>query len=274
MLRRIVTIVAATTVALLVLLVILAYAAFPALQYFSRVRDPVTAKRRGSAIAGLRDRTVVVVVGHPDDADVYAGGLLAILARHENRVVLVVGTSGEKGGNGIPNLARVREREQRNAGKIIGYDRIVFARNPDRGLKNNPHFRDQIRRVFEEEEPDVLLTFDAPSQAIGYRHSDHIAAGAASLAVAKEFPSVRRAYLFSSATPNVLVEVKSAVELKTRAREQHVSQTTGNSTARTLLGILRYLPGLWGGDGRRLMAGSYRDVGVEYGEVYRLVRLR
>lgn len=271
--KRVLVIAVTTIVVLLVLLIVAAYGAFPVFRYLSRVRDPAAAKHSGDALARLRGETVVAVTGHPDDAEVYVGGLLALLDRNGNRVVLIVGTSGEKGGNGIPNLAQVREGEQRRAGEILGYDRIVFARNPDRGLENNAHFRRQIREVFEQEQPTVLVTFDAESQSLPYRHPDHAAAGAASLAVAKQFPTVREAYLFSTATPNVLVEVAPYVELKVRAREAHKSQGMGNTRTRQLLSVLRYLPGLFSGNMRSGFTNPYPEVGIESGESYRLLKL-
>ncbi|RJQ52094.1 MAG: PIG-L family deacetylase [Actinobacteria bacterium] len=276
MLRLVKQILIVAGVALAVLgivVILLAYAAFPVMQYLSRVQDPVAAKRRGEVLDRVTGRTVLAVVAHPDDAEAYAGGLLAKLAGQDNRVVLVVGTSGEKGGNGVPELARVREAEQRTAGSIIGYDRIVFARQPDRGLEDGPRFRELLREVFEEESPRLLVTFDAERQAFGYRHSDHIAAGAASLAVARDFPGVGAAYLFSSSSPDVLVDIGPFIDLKIRGRSAHESQSQGSSLIRRILALLRRLPGAFRPEGRSRFNTPYRQVGIEYSESYRLVEL-
>lgn len=275
MLRRIVKYGCGPAIVIAALLVVAAFAAFPLFRYLSRPADLPAARRNGQALARTRGQTVVVVTGHPDDSEFYTGGTLATLARNGNRVVLVVGTSGEKGGNGIPNLAKVREAEERRAGRIIGYSRIVFARNPDRELKNNARFRDQLRTVFEEERPGILITFDAAKQAVGYRHSDHIAAGAASLEVAKSFPTVREAYLFSSSSPNAIVEVAPQVDVKSRAASMHKSQMEGGTWTRYALRLLRFV---FPGSSRRgvpagMLASPYAEVGIKNGELFRLVRI-
>lgn len=268
-----IAIITSITIAIIILLIlILVYSAFPLMSYLSRVRNPSAAKKAGEKIKNLRDATVVAVVGHPDDAEFYAGGLLAHLVRNNNRVVLVVGTSGEKGGN-LKNLAETREEEQQMAGKIIGYDRIVFTRNPDRGLKNNAHFREQLTDIFKEENPSVLITFDDDSPAVGYRHSDHLAAGAASLQVANDFPSVQKAYLFSSASPNVLVEIAPYIELKMQGRQAHKSQSNANIWTRKLFSIF-FRRRATIRDNRNMFSNPYPEVGVRNGELYRLVALK
>ena len=274
MLRRTALTAGIVALTLVVLLAVLASAGPPLIRHLTRVRDPVAAKRNGGALARLRNQTVVVVIGHPDDAEYYTGGLLAMLVRHDNRVVVIDGTSGEKGGNGIPNLARVRESEQRAAGRIEGYDRIVFARNPDRGLENNAHFRGQLRQIFEQERPAVLVTFDAEREALGYRHRDHFYAGQASLQVARELGTVRLAYLFSTASPNVVVDVSRYSEIKSRARAAHVSQHRGRSGILGVLGLLRLGRGGSREETRTGRAGANRDSSFSGGsETYRLVRL-
>ncbi len=264
---------------LVVLFVLLALFAPSLMRRWSTPKDLVRAKSNGQAMAKITGRTVVAVVGHPDDAEWYSGGALGLLKQRGNRVVVMVGTSGEQGGNS-PDLAQIRETEQLKAAKILGYDRVVFARNPDRGLKNEGRFREQVRRLFEEEKPDVLITFDSQDPAFGYRHSDHLAAGEASLEVAKDFPSLRSAYLFSAANPDVLLEIAPMVTKKGEARAAHESQNgSGRRGAsglfvRALFGLLRAAPSRQARSNMNAgSAGEYGDVGIRYGEPYRLLKL-
>ncbi|RJQ55931.1 MAG: PIG-L family deacetylase [Actinobacteria bacterium] len=275
LIKRILVIAGIAIAALLLILLLVALVAFPLMRYLSRPQDLGKAKRNGVEMSRLKGRTVVSVVAHPDDAEWYAGGALALLKENGNRVVVVVGTSGEQGGNGIPELAKTREAEQRRAGEILGYDRIVFARNPDRGLKNDRHFRSQLLDVFRQEKPDVLITFDSAQPAIGYRHSDHLAAGAASLEVAEDFETVRRAYLFSSANPDVLLEIAPVVEEKDAARQAHESQNEPRQgAAGWLLRLLRHISPAGSRSGMRAgSANPYPEAGIEYGEPYRLLGL-
>lgn len=273
MLRRILIVAGSGLVLVIVLLAAFAYVAMPLFRYLSRPQDVSVAKKNGEALAQLRDQSVVAVVAHPDDAEWYAGGTLGMLARNRNRVVVVVSTSGEKGGNGVPELAKVREAEQEKAAKILGYSRVIFLHNPDRGLADTAHFRDQLTNVFEEEHPAVLLTFDADKQALGYRHSDHIAAGKTALSVARRFTFIKEAYLFSSSSPDVLSEIAPVVKLKGQALEAHQSQRRGSAWARLFFRFFQFLPHT---SGEGLAAGSalrYPELGVKYGEPFRLVRL-
>jgi len=158
-LRKILIVSGSVLAVIIVLLVAFAYLAMPLFRYLSRPRDVPLAKKNGEALAQMRDESVVAVVAHPDDAEWYAGGTLGMLARNRNRVVVVLATSGEKGGNGVPELARVREAEQEKAAGILGYSRVIFLHNPDRGLEDTARLREQLANVFEEENPAVLLTF-------------------------------------------------------------------------------------------------------------------
>lgn len=61
--------------------------------------DVPSAKAAGDTLLALRDTTVLVVLAHPDDAEWWSGGTIASLALH-NKVVLVLGTSGDKDASG------------------------------------------------------------------------------------------------------------------------------------------------------------------------------
>ncbi len=272
--RRLLIVLGVILVVLVLLVVLAGTVVFPLLRYLSRPKDLSLAKKNGEELPRVRDEKILVVVAHPDDAEWYAGGALALLVRNGNEVVVVDGTSGEKGGN-ANDLAATREREQRNAGRIIGYRKTVFLRHPDRGLVNDELFRSQLRKVFDEETPSVVFTFDASEEAFGYRHSDHRAAGAATLEVSKSFPSVRRFYLFSSANPNTLVDVARVVDIKAQALAQHRSQREEDGWARVLLRLLNRLTPNRQDREQDEGAGSaqpYPQVGIGYGEPYRLVR--
>ncbi len=274
MIRRILTVLGVAVLVLIILAVLAATVAFPLIRYLSRPKDLPLAKRNGEDLMRVHGQTIVVVIAHPDDAEWYAGGTLALLVRHGNRVVVVDGTSGEKGGN-RPNLGAIREREQRNAGAIIGYRTIFFLHHPDRGLINDPVFRGQLEKIFQEERPSIVLSFDAPDQAFGYRHPDHYNAGAAALEVSEDFDTVRRLYLFSSANPNTIVDVTSVIRIKADALAQHKSQRQESGWARIFLRVLQYLipqrqTGVGEGAGS---AFAYPQIGIEFGEPYRLIRL-
>ena len=178
--------------------------------------DPAAAKAAGGELIASRDATVLVVVAHPDDAEYWAGGTLALLAKH-NRVVLLMGTSGEKGDAGlVPGLAAIRERLQREAGAILGYREVVFLRNPDGGLAQAAPYRAEVQRAFDTYRPTIVVTFDIAKEATVYHHPDHEAAGRTATAIAESVGGVTL-YLFHTSAPDVVVDYGSVKDAKARA---------------------------------------------------------
>lgn len=131
--------------------------------------------------------TLAVVVAHPDDDTFGCAGTVALHAGDAGfRFVLVHVTSGEAGEIADPSLATrgtlgaVREEEDRRSWVALGRPphRHEFLRYPDHQVEHQPF--DQLVgllvAVFEEERPDVLITF-GPDGITG--HPDHIATGKA-----------------------------------------------------------------------------------------------
>lgn len=259
---------------MLVAAVILFTATFRITDYLSRLRNPKQAKIKGEKLAQSLNKTVIAVVAHPDDAEWYTGGTLSLLSKN-NKVIVVVGTSGEKGGNNIPALGEVREKEQREAGKILGYDEIVFLRIPDRNLKPDGEFKNQLKEVFQKYKPEILFTFDSIKQGYIYRHSDHLAAGEVSYDIAVETSFVKKAFLFHTNKPDVVVDVQATTNDKIKALEAHSSQRDLRSRQpllRAFIRIMSFLPFR----ARSISFGSNRsfpDIGIEQGELFREVKL-
>lgn len=128
-------------------------------------------------------RTLAAVVAHPDD-DAY--GISAIVALHAEdrdfRFVLIHATDGEAGAiaGGTDatraTLGSVRREEDRRAWRALGRspgDRHEWFGYPDGGLETVPldELVDRIASIFEEERPDVVVTF-GPDGITG--HPDHI----------------------------------------------------------------------------------------------------
>ena len=234
----------------------------------ARVADPVAAKAAGDALLASRDTTVLIVVAHPDDTEWWAGGTAAMLARGD-RVVLVVGTSGEKGDAGlVPGLGAIREGLQRQGGAIIGYSDIVFLRHPDGGLGQAAAFPGEVAAAFAKYRPSTVITFDTAKEAAGYRHVDHEAAGRVAFAEAEKVGGVTL-YLFQTAAPDVIVDYAPVAQQKARAfavltRYRDLAPVVGwvNVAVR---GLGRTPAPVYGQQAR------YPEVGVAYGEVFRKV---
>jgi N-acetylglucosamine malate deacetylase 2 len=126
------------------------------------------------------DRCILFLFAHPDDESFSGAGTAMKYAAAGVRSVLVTATRGERGKTGNPpicapeDLPACRERELREAGRIIGFDKLHLLDYRDRELAEAPP--DDIRRslvsVIRRVRPSVVATFD-PN---GFnRHPDHVA---------------------------------------------------------------------------------------------------
>ncbi|XZE46149.1 PIG-L deacetylase family protein [Pirellulaceae bacterium SH467] len=120
--------------------------------------------------------TKVLVLGaHPDDAEYFAGGLLArhALAGSEIRIVSV--TNGQSGHQSIPSpdLITIRRQEAANSGAVIGATYIT-GDFPDGYLQPTLELREFIIREIRQFAPDLVLTH----RPFDY-HPDHRAVGQA-----------------------------------------------------------------------------------------------
>lgn len=257
------TVVGVIAVALITLRLITPRAMAPA-----RVADPVAARAAGDALLASRDATTMIVVAHPDDTEWWAGGTVALLAER-GPVVLVMGTSGEKGDAGlVAGLGAIREGLQRQGGAVLGYTDIVFLRHPDGGLASAPAYPQEVADAFARYRPANVITFDVAKEAAGYHHVDHEAAGRVTAAVAEKIGGVTL-YLMHTSAPDVLVDYSSVKDTKAQAFKILTSYRDRAPIVGWLNGVLGSLLGpsapTYGSK------SAYPQVGVEFGEVFRKV---
>jgi LmbE family N-acetylglucosaminyl deacetylase len=190
----------------------------------------------------------MVIAAHPDDADFGPAATAAGWIDQGSRGWLVCCTSGDQGGEDPDldplELAALREREQRAAADVVGYDGVTFLHGPDGGLANDLALREQLVREIRTFRPDAVLATDPETifhGDAGVNHTDHRAAGMA--AVDASYPAarnpmafpwlaraglaahrVRRLYLFWSNQSNAWVDVSATIERKVGALLAHASQ--------------------------------------------------
>lgn len=207
-----------------------------------------------------RARSVLLFAAHPDDAEWYAAGTLVRFLRAGAKVTVVVATNGEKGRGSHVDLGKVRQLEQQQAAKIAGYTRLVLWGLPDRGLSAQQDLADRVRQVWDETQPDVVLSFDARYPALPYVHPDHQAIGRAVYSVweAAQKPAAEKPVLmlFHSRRPNALIDIGDTMEVKLAAIAAHQSQGFQHS-AQSMLG--------------RRNAATGKAAGMVYAESFRLV---
>ena len=182
----------------------------------------------------LNARKVVAVVAHPDDAEYWISGTLAMLDTLGARVVLVVASDGEKGRNLVnsPNLGSTRRMEQAAAGQVLGYDEIVFLGQPDRAAADGPEVQRMVLEVLNKERPDTVITFDGRKPQLPYLHPDHEAMGRLTMRAIRELDYEPEVFLFHTRRPDVSIDISPVADRKVEGMRKHVSQNGGRAMRR------------------------------------------
>jgi LmbE family N-acetylglucosaminyl deacetylase len=196
-------------------------------------------------------KRVLVVMAHPDDCDFGAGGTIAHWTSHGIEVSYCIITNGDQGGeeSGIPveEMAKVRQQEQRDAGKALGVTEITYLNYRDGWLMPSIELRKEIVKAIRIAKPDrmVVQSPERNWERIYSSHPDHLAAGETAIqAVYPDsrnpfaFPElkaaglepwrVREVWITGSPTPNHFVDITETFSKKMAALHAHVSQTAHN----------------------------------------------
>ena len=149
-------------------------------------------------IADNEIKRVLVINAHPDDSDFGASGTIAQWVKKGIQVSYVFCTNGDQGGeaSGIAkeDMPQVRQREQREAGAVIGVTDITFLNYVDGHLEATIALRKDIVRQIRRVQPDRMVC-QSPErnwERIGASHPDHLAAGEA--AVQAVYPDARNPF--------------------------------------------------------------------------------
>jgi len=131
-------------------------------------------------------KRALVIIAHPDDADVHAGGTLARWVDEGYEVHLIVATSGDKGYDdptiSREDVVRLRRAEQQTAARILGVQRVTFLDYEDGELAwAGPRLAEDVTRLVRQERPGIVMSLDpyagAPRYATYQLHPDHRAVG-------------------------------------------------------------------------------------------------
>lgn len=187
-------------------------------------------------------KRAMVIFAHPDDAEFGCSATVALFASQGVHLTYCLLTSGDKGTHDpkMPpaKLARIREKEQQAAGKVLGVKDFVFLRHHDGELEVSMSMREEVCQAIRIAKPDLVFTQDPwrPYQI----HPDHRVAGWSAMdgiIAARDhlfFPGqlrkglehhrVPRVLLFGTAEPNIWFDVTATLDKKIEALKAHVSQ--------------------------------------------------
>lgn len=166
---------------------------------------------------------ILVVVAHPDDAELSCWGSMLAWQAMGATVGLVIASSGEQGARlqaAGPALARQREAEARRSAHSLG---VVphFLRLPDGALQVDAQLRTAIERVIGDCCPDLIATHSPRDY-----HSDHrMVSQAVALAASFKAPVLWFDTLAGSGfEPTAYVDITAHMPAKEEALRQHASQ--------------------------------------------------
>jgi len=195
----------------------------------------------------VKPAQVMVVTPHTDDAEFGVAGSVARWVREGKEVVYVVCTNGDKGTSDRKmkpeELARIREKEQRAAARVLGVREIIFLGYPDQALEYTPEFRKEIVRLIRMYRPETMITVD-PYRRYFWWHRDHRACGQVVMDAIFPYARDHLAYpdlleqglephrvkellLFNTDEPNYRVDISDTFNLKLAALLCHKSQVAG-----------------------------------------------
>lgn len=150
----------------------------------------------------MTEGPALAIFGHPDDAEIAAGGTLAKWGAAGREAHLLILTNGDRGSQDATRdraeLAAVRATESEVAGKVLGLASVRILPIHDGELENTAEVRVEVVRVIRELTPTTVLTCDPTAWFFEdryYNHSDHRTAGL--VALDSVFPGAGNPHFFS-----------------------------------------------------------------------------
>ena len=186
---------------------------------------------------------IMVISAHPDDSEFGAAGSVAKWTREGRRVVYVVCTSGDKGTDNpdIPpqQLAKILEKEQKDAAAVLGVSHVIFLRYTNQGLEDTSDFRKAIVRQIRIYKPEMVVTSDPYRRYIWHR--DHRITGQVTLDAVFPYArdllaypdlieegimphKVKKILFFGTEDVNLRIDITDTFQLKLEALRCHKSQ--------------------------------------------------
>lgn len=162
-------------------------------------------------------RRVLMVTAHPDDVDFGSAGTVAAFTSAGIEVTYCVATNGDAGGSdremSRPDMAALRQEEQRAAAAVVGVSDVRFLGHPDGAVRATLALRRDISRVIRDVQPERVIT-QSPERNWDFifaSHPDHLALGEA--AVCAVYPDARNPFAHPELLRNESLEPWTVHEL-------------------------------------------------------------
>jgi len=207
-----------------------------------------------------QNKVAMVIVAHPDDAEFAAAGTVATWVRDGWEVYYVICTDATGGGSDDATdvgpaakqmISEIRKSEQRAAGVVLGLKDVFFLDYQDGQLQPSIELRRDLVRLLRMYRPSRVICQSpertwTPALILGRYHSDHLAAGQATLAAIYpmsqnpwDFPElfdeglrphkISEIYIAGAPNINQFVDISDVIEIKIEALLCHASQFIGRA---------------------------------------------
>jgi LmbE family N-acetylglucosaminyl deacetylase len=212
---------------------------------------PSAGRGQETGLESMTGKTVLVFTPHPDDELWGAGGTIALLNQHHNKVHVVLYTNDDKGSYDVEmssqRLARIRKAEEEAAEAVLGtpQENLSWMGYDDGMLEYAPQPKlvEETTAIIRRIRPDVLLCPDPGEWYVRWHKTDHRMAANNTVDAVRAaefwlyFPNQRleqhlEAYqvplmYFYYTTPqeaNTWINIDAVMQLKLEAGAKHVSQ--------------------------------------------------
>ncbi len=196
-------------------------------------------------------KTILLFTPHPDDDTFCCAGTLALLARQQNNIHIVLYTNDDKGSYdpdmSSQRLAQIRGAEEEEACRILGIpkENIHWLQFHDGMLEYANPFDlvEQVTKVIRTYRPDVVMSIDPGSEYVRWHKTDHRMSANNTVDAIRAaewhlyFPNqllhdhlqpwhvpVEVYFYVTPQDANYWVNIDSVLDLKLRAATAHVSQ--------------------------------------------------
>jgi LmbE family N-acetylglucosaminyl deacetylase len=187
-------------------------------------------------------RTILVIQAHPDDAEIFCAGTLALLREKGHRIVITTITSGGMGGIGmdVEATAATRKAEAAEAAGLIESEYHCLDQR-DGFLFDGPEIRIETIELIRRERADVVLTHLPNDYHPDHRATSSIAEAATLMSTLPNVPCPIEPlsatpllyhttpfnltdHLGHPYTPHFYVDITTVIDIKRRMIGSHQSQ--------------------------------------------------
>src|SRR5258708_29110739 len=146
------------------------------------VAIPLLLQAQPLQLEKLERKTILLFTPHPDDDTFCCAGTLALLAKKQNNIHIVIYTNDDKGSYDpemtSERLARIRKAEEEAACRLLGIpaQNIHWLQFHDGMLEyaNPQDLVEEVTKIIRTYRPDVVMSIDRGSDYVRWDTADHL----------------------------------------------------------------------------------------------------